>query len=114
MDIKGVGTPSVLQNDKSSFYEWAKKFEDHLSGIEPQLKEMLDWALENECEIRQSMIVDKFGENGDPTEQVDGHAQVVVHLKTVLAHSTEGESWSVVHNFGRNGSLSAQRITQTC
>ena len=58
---------------------------------------MSDWAPENET-IRQNMIADKFGENGDPSEQVDGYAQVVVQLRTVLAHLTEGESWSLVQN----------------
>ena len=43
-------------------------------GIEPHLKAMLKLALEKETEIRQSMTPDKFGENGDPTEQVDGCA----------------------------------------
>ena len=41
-------------------------------GIEPQVEVTLDWALENETDIRQNTIADKFGENGDPTEQVDG------------------------------------------
>ena len=39
---------------------------------------MLTRALENETEIRSSMIADKFGENGDPSKQVDGCARVVV------------------------------------
>ena len=42
------------------------------------------------------MIADKF-------RQVDGHAQVVAQLKTVVAHLTKGESWSIVQNCGRNG-----------
>ena len=41
------------------------------------------------------MVADNFGENGDPTEFVDGFAQVV-QLKTVLTHLTEGESQSIV------------------
>ena len=50
--------------------------------------------------IKQSLIADRLGENRDPTEQVDGYAQVEVQLKTVLAHLTEGESWSIVQNCG--------------
>ena len=65
--------------------------ENYLVGIEPELEVMLDWVLENEPEIRQSMIADMFGENGDAAEQGDGHAQVVVRLKTCLAPLTEGE-----------------------
>ena len=92
-----------MQNDESKFYLWAKKIEYHLIGIEPHLEAMLTWALENETEIRQNMIPDTFGENGDMTEQVDGSAQVAVQLKTVLAHLTEGERWSIVRNCGRDG-----------
>ena len=47
-------------------------------------------------EIRQGIVADKFGENGDPTEQVVGYAQVVVLLRTVLAHLTERGNWSIV------------------
>ena len=101
VDVKGVGKPSVFQNDESKFYERAKKIEDLLVDTERHLEGMLSWeALENEAEI---MIAEKFGKNGDSTEQVDGCAQVVEQLKTVLAHLTERESWSIVQNCGRNG-----------
>ena len=103
MDVKGVGEPSIFQNVESRFYEWAKKIQDTLIGIEPRLQVMLDWALANEIEVRQSIVADKFGENGDQIEQGDGNAQVVVRRKTVLAHLTEGESWSIVQICGRNG-----------
>ena len=46
MDVKGVGKPSVFQNDESSFYEWAKKIGHCLIGLDPQLVVMLDWALD--------------------------------------------------------------------
>ena len=42
---------------------------------------MLDWGLENETGIRQSMIADNLGKNADPTEQVDGYAQGAVQLQ---------------------------------
>ena len=64
---------------------------------------MLTGSLENETEIKQSMIADNFGENGDLTEQVDRHSQVVVRLKAVLTHLTERASWSIVQKCGRNG-----------
>ena len=56
MDVKGVGKPSVSQSDESHICEWAKKIEDNLIGIEPQLEVILDWALEKETEIKQSMF----------------------------------------------------------
>ena len=103
MDVKGVGKPSVFQNDEPKVYEWARKIEDCLTDLEPHLEVMLDWVLESEIESRQGMIADRCGEHGDPTEQVDGFAQAVVQLKTVLAHLTEGERWSIMQSFGRNG-----------
>ena len=101
VDVKDFGEPTVFQNDDSKFYEWAKKIEVCVIGVEPHLEPMFSSALENDPAIRQSMIADKFGENGDPTEQVDGYAQVVVQLKTVLTHVTEGESWLIVQNCTR-------------
>ena len=70
----------------------AKMIEDYLIRSETQLEVMLDWALENETASKQSMIADNSGENGNPIEQVDGNAEVVLQLKTVLAQLTEGES----------------------
>ena len=98
VEVKGIGKPSVFQSDESKFNEWAKHIEDYLIGIEPHFEAMLTWDLETE--IRQRMIADKFGENGDPTEQVDGYAQVVVQLKTDLARLTDGEAWLIVQNCG--------------
>ena len=104
VDVKGVGKPSAFQNDESKFHEWAKKLEDHLIGVEPQLEVILDWAVETEIEIIQSMIADKRGENAHTAEQVDGCAQAVVQLKIVLAHGRRKlvdrnglEAWSGVH-----------------
>ena len=42
--------------------------EYYLIGIEPHLVVMMTRALESEAEIRQSMIADNLGENGDPTK----------------------------------------------
>ena len=96
LDVKGDGKPSAFQRkDESKFYEWAKNIEEFLTGSEPQLAAMLTWAFETRPGIRQSMIADMF-----PTEQVDGFAQMVVRLKTVLAQITEGE---VAQHCGRNG-----------
>ena len=72
IDVKCIGKPSVFQNDESKFYEWVKKIENCLIRIEPHLEAMLTWALENETEIRQSIIADEFGSNGEPTEQAEG------------------------------------------
>ena len=63
---------------------------------------MLTCALDNETDIRQR-TADKFGEDGDPTGQIDVYVQVVVQRKTVLAHLTDGGCWSTVQNCGRNG-----------
>ena len=75
-----------------TFHEWARKFGGLSECIEPPLEVMLDWALENDTEMRQSMIADMFGETGDLTKQVDGDALMVLQRKTVLAHLTAGES----------------------
>ena len=70
---------------------------------------MLGWALENEIEIRMSVIADKFGDDADPTEHAKAYAQIVVRLRTVLAHLTEGASWSTVQNCGRSGLVAWRR-----
>ena len=101
--VKGVGKPSVFQNDESKFYEWAKKIEDCLIGIAAHLEAMLTCALGNETDIRQSMTADKFGEDGDPTGQVDVYVQMVVQRKTCSGHLTDGGCWSIVQNCSRNG-----------
>ena len=106
--VKGVGKPRVVQNDVSGFYAWAKKIEDYVIGIEPQLEGMLDRALDSETAIRQTMIASKFGENGAPTGQV-GHAQMVVQLNTaLLAHLTSyrADLWT-------KRSCSMERVTQS-
>ena len=102
MDVEGVGKSSVFQNDESTFYEWTQKIEDYLIGIEPHIETMLSCALENETEIRQSMIADNFGENGDPTKQVDGRrwwssSKLFWHIQQ------KEKSQSIVQNCGRNG-----------
>ena len=60
------------------------------------------------------MMADQFGDNADPAEQVEGNAQVVVELKTVQAHLTQGERWSVVQNCGRNGLEGWRRLHRRC
>ena len=60
--VKDVGKPNVFQNDGSKLYEWTKKIEDYLIGIDPQLEVMLDWVLENETATKQSLIADKLEE----------------------------------------------------
>ena len=59
--------------------------ENDLIAMEPHLEAILTSADENVTEFRQSMIADKFGVNGDPTEQVDGVCAVGVEPKNVLA-----------------------------
>ena len=99
--IKGVGKLSVFHHDESKFCKWTHKIQDYQIGLEPQLEVMLGWALENEIEIRMSMIAHKFGDDADPTEHAEAYAQIVVRLKTVLAHLTEGVNWPTVQNCGR-------------
>ena len=85
VDIRGVGNPSVFQNDESKFYEWAKKIEDYLIGLESHLDMMLGWALDKETEIKQSMIAEKL----DPTKKKK-HDEVCeggMRLKTVSGTS---------------------------
>ena len=110
VDVKGVGKPTVFQNSEAKFHEWARKTEDYLIGVQGNLEEMLEWALEQDAEISLTNVADKFGINADPTEQVDGCSQINVQLKTVLAHLCEGESWSIVQNCGRNGLEAWRRL----
>ena len=101
VDVKGVGEPSVCQNDVSKFHEWTKKMEDYWIGIEPHLEAMSTWTLRNGTDIRSCMVADQFGAHGDPTEQVDGYAQVVVQLhmfwrisrKETVGRNVVGTDW---------------------
>ena len=102
MHIKGVGKLSVFQHDESKFYKWTHLLQDYQIGLEPQLEVMLGWALENEIEIRMSVIAE--------TEHAKAYVQIVVRLKTVLAHLTEGASWSTVQNCGRSGLVAWRRL----
>ena len=90
MDVKGVGKPSVFQNDESKFYEWAKKIEDCLIGIEPHPETILTWLVRTRPTSDRACLLTRL--------------ETRVNESTgVLAHLTEGVSWSMVQHCGRNG-----------
>ena len=103
VDTRGIGKPTVFKSEEPRFIEWSGKTEDYLIGIEPKLADMLEWSLEQETEVTIQMVREKFGDDADDLDKIEGAMQLVAQLKSLLSYLTEGEAWSIVQNCNRNG-----------
>ena len=103
VDVKGIGKPKPFENDESRFHEWARKTEDFLVTIDPKFEKALEWALEKENPINIEEVERELGGSIDQEQLLEDPRGMALQLKSVLAHLTGGESWSIVQNAQKNG-----------
>ena len=62
IDSKGLGRPYTYDGkDESKFLPWITKTENHILGVFPDLRLVLEWACENEGPIWQDNLDTAFG-----------------------------------------------------
>ncbi len=78
IDNKGLGKPTVFDNDDGHFMEWASKTANFIAGVHPQLRVVLEWASDHEQEILPGDWQDEFG--GHTEDAIPNLGQLVSQL----------------------------------
>ena len=104
VDPKGLGKPSVFSGREEDFYVWAKKVENHVSGVFPNVRGALAFAAESQDEVTAAAVALGVHDLDDEVSaEIDG--QLVI----VLSALTDGESFDIVMSAGGDNCFESWR-----
>ena len=95
VDPKGLGKPPVFSGREEDFYVWAKKVENYVSGVFPNVRGALAFAAESKDEVTAATVAVGVLELG-----VEMSAEMDGQLFVVLSALADGESFDVVMSAG--------------
>ena len=95
VDQKRLGKPPVFAGREEDFYVWAKKVENYVSGVFPNVREGLAFAVESQDAVTGAGVA-----IGVPELGVEAFAEIDVQLFVVLSALTEGESFDIFMSAG--------------
>ena len=95
IDVKGLGKPPVFWGKEEDFYVWAKKVENYVAGVYPNVRASMHLAVETETEIRVETLVEH-----DMDLSADEAAEIDAQLFVVLSSLTDGETFDIVASAG--------------
>ena len=88
---KGLGKPPVFSGREEDFSVWAKKVENYVSGVFPNVRGALSFAVESQDAITATAV-----SLGVPELEAEMSTEIDGQLFTVLTALTDGESFDVV------------------
>ena len=91
VDQKGLGKPPVFSGREEDFYVWAKKVENYVSGVFPNVRGALSLAVESQDLVTATAVA-----LGVPELDAGTSAEMDGQVFTVLSALTDGESFDVV------------------
>ena len=91
VDQKGLVKPPVFSGKKEDFYVWAKNFENHVSGVFPNVWVALSFAVESQDVVTAAAVA-----LGVPEVDAETSAEIDGQLFMVLSAHMDGESLDVV------------------
>ena len=95
IDPKGLGKPLVFLGREEDFYVWAKKVENYVSGVFPNVRGALAFAAESQDVVTETAVA-----IGVPELGVETSAEIDGQLFVVLSAVTDGESFDIVMSAG--------------
>ena len=97
-DQKGLGKPPVFSGREENFYVWAKEVKNYVSGVFPNVRGALTYAVESQDAVTETSValgVPEF-EAGLSTE-IDGQLFIVLSALTDGESFDGFESWRKLH-----------------
>ena len=88
VDSKGSGTPPVFSGREEDFYVWAKKVENYVSGVFPNVRGALAFAVESQDVITAAAVA-----LGVPGLRAETSTETDAQLLVVLSALTDSESF---------------------
>ena len=95
VDQKGLGKPPVFSGREEGFYVWAKKVENYVSGVFPNVRGALTFAVESQDAVTATSVA-----LGVPELEAGMSTEIDEQLFIVLSALTDGESFDVVMSVG--------------
>ena len=95
VDQKGLGKPPVFSGREEDFYVWAKKVENYVSGVFPNVRGALSFAVELQDAVTATAVA-----FGVPELEAEMSTEIDGQLFIVLSALTDGESFDVVMSAG--------------
>ena len=95
VDSKGLGKPPVFSGGEEDFYVWANKVENHVSGMFPNVRGVLAFAVESQDVITAAAVA-----LGVPGLGAGTSTEIEAQLFVVLSALTVSESFDVVMSAG--------------
>ena len=95
VDPKGLGKPQVFSGREEDFYVWAKKVENYVSGVFPNVRGALAFAAESQDVVTATTVA-----VGVPELEAEMSVEIDGQLFIVLSALTDGESFDVVMSAG--------------
>ena len=91
----GLGKPPVFSGREEDFYVWAKKVENYVSGVFPNARGPLTFAVESQDAVTATAVA-----LGVPELEAEMSTEIDGQLLIVLSALTDGESFDVVMSAG--------------
>ena len=107
VDPKGLGKPPVFSGREEDFYVWAKKVENYVSGLFPNVHGALALAA-----VPQDVVTAATVAVGVSELEAEMSAEIVVQLFVVLSALTDGERFDVVMSSGGDHGFESWRKLQ--
>ena len=108
VDPKSLGKPPVFSGRQEDFNVWAKKVENYVSGVFPNVRGALSFAVESQDAVTATAVA-----LGVPELEADMSTEIDGQLFIVLSALTDGESFDVVMSAGGDhGFESSRKLTR--
>ena len=95
VDQKGLGKPPVFAGREEDFYVWAKKVENYVSGVFPNVRGSLSFAVESQDAVTATAVA-----LGVPELEAEMSTEIDGQLFIVLSVLTDDESSDVFMSAG--------------
>lgn len=110
VDNKGIGKPSVFNNEEDKFRSWAAKTESFMRGVlGEQWRKVFEWAVEQTNDLSVDGADAVWGELAEEEDSIPDFQNAVGQIHTALTQLTDGESFDIVVNAGAGNGLEAWR-----
>ena len=89
VDQKGLGKPPVFSGREEDFYVWAKKVENHVSGVFPNVRGALSFAVESQDAVTATAVALGVPElEAEMSAEIDGQLFTVCQPSRTVRAST--------------------------
>ena len=86
LDPKGLGEPPLFSSTEEDFYVWARKVENCVSGVFPNVRGVLAGSLESQDAVTATAVALGVPElEAEMSTEIDGQLFMVLSSRTVRA-----------------------------